>query len=130
MMYHSNKAGPYGIYVRPFPDVDGREWTISARGGYDARWSPRRNEILYRVGSRQLMSVPYELEPEFRPGAERLVMAMDAHDSAGFSFDLSADGERILVNRPAMSYTDERPVVLVSDWFVELEKLAGPGGGR
>jgi serine/threonine-protein kinase len=129
MLYHSNKAGEYGIYVRPFPDVDQREWTISARGGYDGRWSPQSNEILYRVGARQLMSVPYELEPEFRPGAERLVVAMDAHDSAGFSFDLSADGERILVNRPAMSYTDERPMMLVSDWFVELEKLAGKGGG-
>ncbi len=129
MSYHSNKAGPYGIYVRPFPDVDGREWTISARGGYDARWSPSRNEILYRVGSRRLMSVPFELEPEFRPGTERLVMAMDAHDAAGLSFDLSSDGERILVNRPATSYTDERPVVLVSDWFAELERLAGPGGG-
>jgi Tol biopolymer transport system component len=130
MMYHSNKAGPYGIYVRPFPDVDGREWTISARGGYDARWSPGKNEILYRVGARRLMSVPFELEPEFRPGTERSVMTMDAHDAAGFSFDLSVDGERILVNRPAMSYTDERPVVLVSNWFVELEKLAGKGGGR
>jgi hypothetical protein len=76
------------------------------------------------------MRVPYELEPEFRPGAERPVVAMDAHDSAGFSFDLSDDGERILVNRPAMSYTDDRPVVLVSDWFVELEELAGKGGRR
>ncbi len=129
MMYHSNKAGPYGIYVRPFPDVDGREWTISARGGYDARWSPSRNEILYRVGARRLMSVPFQLEPEFRPGTERRVMELDAHDAGGFSFDLSRDGDRILVNRPAMSYTDERPVVLVSNWFVELEELAGKGGG-
>jgi hypothetical protein len=55
---------------------------------------------------------------------------MDAHDSAGYSFDLSADGERILVNRPAVSFTDDRPVVLVSDWFLELEELAGRGGGR
>jgi serine/threonine-protein kinase len=128
MLYHSNKAGNYGIYVRPFPDVDRREWTIPARGGYDARWSRGRNEILYRVGARQLMSVPYELTPEFRPGAERLVVAMDAHDSGGYSFDVSADGSQILVNRPAMSWTDLRPVVLVSDWFVELEKLAGRGG--
>jgi serine/threonine-protein kinase len=130
MLYHSNKAGEYGLYVRPFPDVDQREWIISARGGYDARWSPEGEKILYRVGARQLMSVPYELEPEFRPATERLVVTMDAHDSAGFSFDLSADGERVLVNRPAMSYTDERPVVLVSNWFIELEELAGKGGGR
>jgi serine/threonine-protein kinase len=130
MLYHSNKAGEYGIYVRPFPDVDQREWTISTRGGYDGRWSPEGQEILYRTGARQLMSVPYELEPTFRPGSERLVAALDAHDSAGFSFDISADGERILVNRPAMSYTDERPVVLVSGWFVELEELAGKGGGE
>ncbi len=130
MSYHSNKAGEYGIYVRPFPDVELREWTISARGGYDARWSKGRREILYRVGARELMSVPYELKPEFRPGAEDLVMAMDAHDSSGLSFDLSADGDRILVNRPAISYTDPRPVVIVSDWFTELEDLVGKGGGR
>ncbi len=130
MIYHSNKAGHYAIYVRPFPDVAGREWTISARGGYDARWSPSRNEILYRVGGRRLMSVPFETEPEFQPGTERLLMTLDAHDAAGFSFDLSRDGDRILVNRPSMSYTDERPVVLVSDWFVELEELAGRGGTR
>ena len=129
IIYHSNKAGEYGIYVRPFPDVDEREWTISTRAGYDGRWSPGGNEILYRVGARKLMSVPYELEPEFRPGPERLVVATDSHDSAGFSFDLSADGKRILANKPAMSWTDEQPVVLVSDWFVELERLAGKGGG-
>ena len=28
ILYHSNKAGPYGLYVRPFPDLDRREWTI------------------------------------------------------------------------------------------------------
>jgi len=128
--YLSNKAGPYGIYVRPFPDVERREWTISARGGFDARWSPAGDEILYRVGGMKVMSVPFELEPEFNPGAERLVLETDFHDSAGYSFDLSTDGERILVNRPSMSFHDHHPVLLVTDWFVELQQLVDRGGVR
>ncbi len=120
--YLSNKAGFYGIYVRPFPDVESREWTISARQGFDARWSPSGDEILYRSGAMKLMTVPYTLEPEFTPGTERLVFETDAHDSAGYSFEISADGQRILVNKPAMSHLDERPVVLVTNWFTDLEK--------
>jgi hypothetical protein len=42
---------------------------------------------------------------------------------------MSADGERILFNQAEMSWADY-PVVLVSDWFVELEELAGKGGTR
>jgi serine/threonine-protein kinase len=122
ILYSSNKAGPYGIYVRPFPDVDRREWPISTDGGYDARWSPTGGEILYRVGPMKLMSVPYELEPEFTPGLEQLVLETDFHDSPGFSFDISLDGERILVNKPAVSLLDDRPVILVTDWFTELDK--------
>ena len=121
-LYSSNKAGPYGIYVRPFPAGERREWTISAKGGYDGRWSPAGDEIFYRAGAMKFMSVPYTLEPEFSPGSERLVFEIDAHDSSGFSFDLSEDGRRVLVNQPAMSMLDDRPVILVTDWFTELEK--------
>jgi len=119
IVYLSDKAGPYGIYVRPFPDVQSREWTISARGGHDARWSPTHDEIVYRVGSTRFMGVLYTLEPEFTPGTERLVLDIEAHDSAGFSFDLSADGERFLVNKPSISYGDPRPVLMVTDWLTE-----------
>jgi Tol biopolymer transport system component len=122
IVYLSNKAGPSGIYARPFPEVDRREWPISAKGGFDARWSPAGNEILYRVGAMNLMSVPFELEPELTPGSEHQILEMDFHDSAGFSFDLSADGNRILVNKPAMSLKDDLPVILVTDWFAEIEQ--------
>ena len=122
ILYSSNKAGPYGIYVRPFPDVDRREWPISTDGGYDSRWSPAGGEIFYRVGPMKLMSVPYQLEPEFTPGLERQILETDFHDSPGFSFDLSQDGNRILVNKPAVSLLDDIPLVLVTDWFTELEQ--------
>ena len=110
----SKKAGLYGLYVRPFPDVDSREWTISAGEGYDARWSPVGNEILYRVGADRFVSVPFTLEPEFTPGTETLVLEAEAYDAAGFSFDLSADGKRLLVIEPSMSLNDPRPVLMVT----------------
>ncbi|MGB5550001.1 MAG: hypothetical protein WBO74_05875, partial [Thermoanaerobaculia bacterium] len=76
---------------------------------------------LYRVGATRFMSVPFSLEPEFTPGTERLILDIDAHDSAGYSFDLSADGERILVNKPSVSFRDPRPVLMVTDWLSEFE---------
>ncbi len=33
---------------------------------------------------------------------------------------------RILVNRPEMSLRDELTAVLVTDWFVELERVSNP----
>ena len=120
ILYHSDKGGPYGLYVRPFPDVERSEWTITAQGGFDARWSPAGGEVFYRVGATKFMSVPYALEPDFTPGSERLVLEADSHDSPGFSFDLSADGSRILVNEPDISLFDERSIIMVTDWFTEL----------
>lgn len=118
----SNRAGPYHTFVRPFPDVERRGWQISNVAGYDARWSPARNETFYRVCATHLMAVPYETDPEFKPSTPRQVLDSDFHDSAGFSFAMSADGQRILINKPEMSLFDEASVTLVTDWFDQLER--------
>jgi hypothetical protein len=126
LTYLSNKAGPYEIFVRPFPDVDRREWQVSANSGYDARWNPAGGELLYRVGSLGLVSVPYETEPDFQPGTPRLLFEHDFHDSAGSSFALSPDGRRIAANLTSFSLRDRPQLRLVQNWGKELRRLAPP----
>jgi len=124
--FASDKTGRYEIFVRPFPEVDRREWQVSNDGGEDPRWSPLGDELFYRDGDR-LMSVPFSVEPDFTPGSPRLVLEADFHQSAGRSFDVSADGQRFLVNKPVMSGESAPPIHMVTNWFEELKRLAPTG---
>jgi Tol biopolymer transport system component len=123
--YLSDKTGPYEINVRPFPDVGQREWQVSDGGGFDARWSPQGDELLYRTGWSGLMSVSVSSGPDLAPGVPRQVIDTDFHDAAGASFDLSRDGRRILVNKPVdLSLTEPTALKLVGGWSEELRRLA------
>lgn len=70
LAYSSDESGTMEIYVRPFPEGDAR-WKISSDGGHEVRWNPRpgKREIFYRKGQR-VYSVPFTVDPEFRPEAE------------------------------------------------------------
>src|SRR4029079_13901189 len=39
LAYESNESGPYEIFVRPFPNVDGGRWQVSNGGGQEPMWS-------------------------------------------------------------------------------------------
>ena len=126
LAYLSSQAGPYQIKVRPFPDVDRREWVISSSGdSYDARWSSGGEALLYRRGWGQLMYMPVTAGDKFAPGVARELIEIDAHDSSGSSFAVSPDGKRVLVNKPVdVSLKDETPVTLVTGWAGEVARAA------
>jgi hypothetical protein len=44
-------------------------------------------------------------------------------------YDVSADGQRALIVRTADA-SKPREAKIVLNWFTELERLAGPGGGQ
>ena len=48
LAYSSNETGRTEVYVRQFPGPGGRT-QISAGGGTQPRWSPRGNELFYRI---------------------------------------------------------------------------------
>ena len=122
----SDKTGRYEVFVRPFPEVDRREWQVSNGGGDEPRWSPLGDELFYRDGAR-MMSVPFSTEPDFTPGSPRLLFEADFHNSKGFSVDVSEDGQRFLVNKPVMSGKSAPPIHVVFNWFEELKRLAPTG---
>ena len=54
MVYASTDSGPSQIYLMPFPKAD-RKWSVSTRGGTQARFSRSGKQIFYRNESRMMV---------------------------------------------------------------------------
>ena len=61
--YQSDESGRVEIYVRPFPEGEGK-WPVSRNGGEDLRWSRDGKELFYVEGD-TLVAVPVETTPSF-----------------------------------------------------------------
>ena len=124
LAYQSDESGENQIYVRPFPEVDGGRFPISAGGGSEPLWSPDGSEIFYRAGDR-LMAVPVTTEPAFEAGSPEELFTRSYAVRIGRMYDIHPDGQRFLMVKPAET-TEEgsrNDVVLVQNWFEELERL-------
>jgi len=86
------------VYVTRFP-TPGQIWRISADGGTQARWRRDGKEILYVAPDRQLMSATVTLG-ENKVTVDRIepLFTMRFPYGAYHAFDVSKDGQRILVN--------------------------------
>jgi Tol biopolymer transport system component len=111
VVYQSTESGQPEIYAMPFPGP-GRKWQVSTGGGYVPRWRADGREILYQTADQKLMAVDVEAaDGGLRIGMPRPVFGLP--DNA--TYDVSADGERFLVNRPMMQ-TAQAPLMLVTNW--------------
>jgi Tol biopolymer transport system component len=116
--YGTDRAGPYGVAIRSLSATDSREWLISAAiDGFDPRWSPSGDAVYYRNANR-LFRVEVGGDDDIDPGLVEVVYTGEFHDSAGSSYVLSADGTRVLLNRP--STTNANALVLVTNWVSEV----------
>ena len=120
--YVSDQTGENRIYVQRFSE-GGRVIPISTGPGTEAVWSRDGRELFYRDGNR-MMSVAIELGPDLTVGRTSVVFEGSyALDIAGVGipfYDVSLDGQQFLMVKPGET-TDE--IVLVQDWFSELERL-------
>ena len=73
--YQSDESGRFEVYVRPFPEGDGK-WPVSRSGGEDPRWSRDGKELFYVEGD-TLVAVAVETTPGFSAGeASRLFFGL------------------------------------------------------
>jgi serine/threonine-protein kinase len=120
LAYISNESGRREVYVRPFPEGEGR-WQISLDGGVEPRWSRGGREIIYRSGDR-FLAVAVETSPAFVAGRPDTLFQSLMDLSAGLaSYDVSRDGQLIV---GVGSETSASEVV------VTLNPLAGLGAAR
>ena len=115
--YHSNESGRREVYVRPFPEDEGR-WQVSRDGGRSPIWSADGKEIFYHFGNK-LMAAPVQTATvraggTFEPGVPEILFEVDGQ-LPRMRFDVSADGQRFIILVP----TEEQanlPITIVTNW--------------
>jgi len=100
--YASDESGSWEIYVTTFPGAAGK-WQVSRGGGTEPRWRGDSKEIFYLAPGGMLTAVPVSTMGNFSTGSP--VSLFQFHGRAAisstdvFSYDVSKDGKRFLVNR-------------------------------
>lgn len=118
--YESNESGAFEVWVAPFPQADGK-WLISTAGGIWPRWREDGGEIFYLRTDRTLMAATVDGRGEaFQVGAARPLFQTRVSGTAlGAPYDVSADGQRFLVNVADEDPTPE-PITVVVNWTAAL----------
>jgi Tol biopolymer transport system component len=124
VVYASNETGSMEIYVSPFPNADSK-WQVSSRGGEEPRWRGDGRELFYVSPEGMLMAVPVAADSGFTTGSSVPLFqihrrpAISAQDV--FSYDVSKDGQRVLVITKANQAASTAPSVVLN-WTSEFEK--------
>lgn len=85
----------------------------------EAVWCPC-GELFYRRGNRWF-STKISTTPELRWDLPRLAFETDFIDQSGTSYDISADGQRLLVVKRA-ELPLQTKLHVVTNWFEELTR--------
>jgi eukaryotic-like serine/threonine-protein kinase len=129
--YQSNETGSFEIFIRPFPNVDAGKWQVTSGGGIQPAWGRKGNELFY-LDALRLMSVPIELSSRPAIGAPQVILndvGYTPYDRSGRSYDVSADGERLLVTDTPVAVSNEPfaglgRIEIVLNWAEELKRSA------
>src|SRR5580658_2257585 len=102
--YASDESGAWEIYVTSFPSAAGK-WQVSRGGGAEPRWRGDGKEIFYIAPNGILMAVPVSSAGTFAAGNPaplfRTQLRAQVSSTDQFSYDVTRDGQRFLVNRYA-----------------------------
>jgi len=101
-----------------FPEGQGRV-QISNAGGVGAKWSRGGREILYSAFDGKVTSVEVDASHGLRVGTPKALFQLP--EGTAFNWDVSADGERFLLNVPVIK-SSSVPLSLVVNWTAGLRK--------
>ncbi len=119
MAYMSTETGRAEVYVAPFPGP-GAKVPISTAGGTQPRWRRDGTEIFYVAGNRLMAASVNGQGATFEVGAARPLFEIRPRSGFGSFYDVSADGQRFLVNTIVESTST--PITLVVNWPALLKK--------
>jgi Tol biopolymer transport system component len=108
--YDSGESGAPEVYVAPRGE-GGRRIRISREGGSFPKWRRDGRELFFMAPGRRLMAAPVK-------AGERLEIGVPVElflvGSQLFDFDVSPDGQRFLVSKPAAE--PGLPITVVVNW--------------
>jgi eukaryotic-like serine/threonine-protein kinase len=112
--YASNESGKWEVYVTSFPDAKGK-WQISNGGGEEPRWRNDGKEMFYLSSDWKLMAAEVKTAGGFDASTPTALFQVEGRESAATSeqymYDVSPDGQKILVN--ALVKGEEAPPMTV-----------------
>jgi len=121
LAYTSNESSRREVYLSPYPDPTRARSQVSTDGGNEPRWTRGGRELVYRNGER-MMSV--SVDPTSGKLGAPVELFHGDYVSTDYdqAYDVTPDGERFLMlHRPPG--TEPRQVIVVTNWFKELERL-------
>jgi Tol biopolymer transport system component len=117
--FGSDEAGGNEIYVAPFPGP-GRKVQVSAEGGSWPRWRRDGKELFYVAGDLTIMAVPINAQGSIlEAGQPKPLFQIEPVVGGFYSYDLSADGQRVLVNTIASAPTSSPRSTIALNWLLE-----------
>ena len=119
LAYSSDRSGVIEVWIRPYPDVDARAPSrISDGGGTGAVWS-RDGRSLFYITDDTIFEVPVMDGKRSGPPVARHSSQLVRRRS----FDVGPD-DTLYVAQSSSGYGSDTPIVVVENWFQELERLA------
>jgi len=117
--YTSNESGQDEIYVRAFPEAEGR-WQVSSGGGTEPLWSSDGRTIYYRRAD-TLFAASVQAGPTFAVGRRRSVFITDflqLPNHTNYDRD-GRTGEFVVI---AQTEGNATALVVVLNWFEEVRQ--------
>ena len=121
LAFTSNESDRTDVYVQAFPESSGR-WMISTGGGNQPRWRRDGREIFYTGLNGKFMAVPVQADSSFTFGTPQELFHTRTKPTVGGTYDVSADGQRFLVNTLPIDLQSHLEVVLVLNWTEALKR--------
>ena len=122
--YASNESGRWEVYVTSFPAATGK-WQISNGGGEQPRWRGDGKELFYISSTGKITAVPVSSGNNFNAGPPVVLFQAEPRELVATSeqivYDVSRDGQKILVNT-AVKSTDTQPATVILNWTEKLKK--------
>ena len=131
--YASDESGLPEIYVRPFPlTEDSGKWTVSSGGGVMPRWPGDGTELFFLAAkARTVMVAKVSYTPTFTTtvpvpaftGSIQHTAATGAGRPDSFNWDVTADGQKVLLPTVATQEPPPQPpIIVVLNWTALLKK--------
>jgi hypothetical protein len=109
------------IYVKAFPGPGGK-WQVSPAGGAQPAWRADGKELYYLGLDNKMMAIAVHADSTFHADSPAALFEMRPTQTPfSSSFDVSADGQKFLLNTSAVE-DGSPPFSLVVNWTAALEK--------
>jgi serine/threonine-protein kinase len=118
--YASDESGRFEVYIESLTG-DRLKYQASNTGGAEAVWSPAADELFYRAGDR-IMAVPLSKNPDSPVGVPGVLFEGRYQKSAIPEYDVTHDGQRFVMIKPAADDLVARSISVLDGWFDELKR--------